>query len=177
MIMDWSFLNILKNAEFNTLMFAAAVTCWILHCCYPNNEWYFGVALLCTSYCFLRFFVYIYKLLCFKVQAKRTREYNKQMEDQKVLDNRRQAQYVFDRIGVETQNILKNIVKKGDVSSYSNVYILRSKFEYGIMIQHLSSYLYSDNLISDWVSIDETSDTYCVHIKYPLNDIIKDCIN
>ena len=78
--MDWSFLNILKNAEFNTLMFAAAVTCWILHCCYPNNEWYFGVALLCTSYCFLRFFVYIYKLLCFKAQAKRTREYNKQME-------------------------------------------------------------------------------------------------
>ena len=105
------------------------------------------------------------------------KEYGKGDNYQKVLDNRRQAQYVFDRIGVETQNIIKNIVKKGDVSSYSNVYILRSKFEYGIMIQHLSSYLYSDNLISDWVSIDETSDTYCVHIKYPLNDIIKDCIN
>lgn len=175
--MDWSFLNILKNAEFNTLMFAAAATCWILYHYHPNNEWYLGVALLCTLYCFARIVVYIYKLLSFKAQAKRTREYNKQKEEKIALDNRRQAHYVYDRMGVETQNILKNIVKTGDVSIYSDVYILRNKLEYCIMIQNLNSYLYSDNLMGEWVSIDENSDAYCVHIKYPLNDIINDCIN
>ena len=80
-------------------------------------------------------------------------------------------------MGVETQNILKKIVETGDVSSYSNVYILQKKPENWILIQNLNSYLYNDGLIGGWVSIDETSDTYCVHIKYPLNDIIKDCIN
>ena len=35
--MDWSFLDIFKKADFNTLMFSIAVTGWILFYIYPEN--------------------------------------------------------------------------------------------------------------------------------------------
>lgn len=175
--MDWSFLNILKNAEFNTLMFAAAATCWVLFIFHPDNEWYFGGALLCTLYSVARFIVFIYKLQNAKAQAKKDRDYQNKLDEEKALDEKRQAQYVFDRLGVDTLNHLKNVVKRGQKSSYSNVYILRNKYEYSMMILHLNDSLFEDDLIGNWISIDENADSYCVNIKYPLNVIIEDSIN
>lgn len=175
--MEQWFFNILKNAEFNTLMIAAAATCWVLYSYFPYNEWYLGVALLCTLYCIARFVVYIYKLSCAKVQARREREYNKKLEEEKALDRRRQAQYVFDRLGVNIQNILKQVVKNGENSDYSDVYIIRNKYEYLLMIQQLNDYQFRDGLIGGWVSVDENPDAYCIYIKSPLNIIIEDCIN
>ena len=175
--MDWSFLNIFKNAEFNTLMLAAAATCWVLYSYYPYNEWYLGVALLCTIYCIVRLIVYIYKLLSARAQARWDRDYKNKLDEEKALDKKQQAQYAFDRIGAETQSLLKRVVESGKKSSYSDVYILRNNVDTSMMIQKLRCYLYNDGLIGNWISIDENPDSYCVYIKYPLNVIIEDRIN
>ena len=57
--MNWDFLDILKKAHFNTLMFSAAITAWIFLYIYPENNYILGAAIFCSIYCLARLAVYI----------------------------------------------------------------------------------------------------------------------
>ena len=59
--MDWSFLDIFKKADFNTLMFSIAVTGWILFYIYPENIYMLTAAILCSIYSVARFVVFSFK--------------------------------------------------------------------------------------------------------------------
>lgn len=174
--MDWGFLNIFKKAEFNTLMFAAAVACWVLYFIHHDNDLYLGVALLCTIYCIVRLIVYIYKLSCAKAQDRKNRDYQNKIAEEKALDKKRQAQYVYDRQSAEAQQILCNIVKIGKKSVYSDVYILYDKLMYTSIITQLKMMRCSDRMLAGWISIDETADSYCIYINPPLNIVIEECL-
>lgn len=175
--MDWGFLNIFKKAEFNTLMFAAAVACWVLYFIHHDNDLYLGVALLCTIYCIVRFVVYLYNWINSKIQDNKNKEYAEELKKREAIDKRQQAQYVFDRLGVDIQNILKNVVKSGDKSSYPDVFILRGKPENSLMMQELQNYINRDRMLGGWVRINDNPDTYCVIINFPLNSIIEELLN
>lgn len=173
MIMDWGFLNIFKNADFDKLMAAAALAGWAFYYYYPEYVLAFGLALLCTIYCLLGFIVYVYNWL-FNVWQKR-KDRKKEIEIRKYNDQAQhlKAQFVFDRLGTGGQQILSNIVKIGKKSTVSGTYLL-SKYDNMIIISQLSDILYSDEIVYPWVKIEETIDSYCITLKWPLNEIIEE---
>ena len=78
--MDWSFLNIFKKADFNTLMFSIAVTGWILLCIYPEFIYIRIAAILCSIYCVSRFVVFLFKSNQEKKIIKANRLYDEKQE-------------------------------------------------------------------------------------------------
>ena len=94
--MDWSFLNIFKKADFNTLMFSIAVTGWILLCIYPENIYILISAILCSIYCVARLVVFLFKSNQEKKIIEANRLYDEQQERKQIQEKRLQAQYVYD---------------------------------------------------------------------------------
>ena len=171
--MDWSFLNIFKKADFNTLMFSIAVTGWILLRIYPENIYILISAILCSIYCVARLVVFLFKSYQGKKTIEASRLYDKQQEEKKIRDKKLQAQYVYDRLSQESKELFSSIVKTATKSSYSDVYILQGMNSCSQVVAQLSNILYGDNMINSWVSIDETSENVCIYIKSPLNEIIE----
>ena len=171
--MDWSFLNIFKKADFNTLMFSIAVTGWILLCIYPENIYILISAILCSIYCVARLVVFLFKSNQEKKIIEANRLYEEQQERKQIQEKRLQAQYVYDRLSQESKELFSRIVKTAPTSSSSDVYILQGMTSCSQVVAQLSNTLYADNMINSWVSIDETSQKLRIYIKSPLNEIIE----
>ena len=171
--MDWSFLNIFKKADFNTLMFSIAVTGWILLCIYPDNIYIRIAAISCSIYCIARLVVFLFKSYQEKKIIEANRLYDEQQERKQIQEKRLQAQYVYDRLSQESKELFSRIVKTATKSSYSDVYILQDINSCSHVVAQLRTILYGDNMINSWVSIDETSENVCIYIKSPLNEIIE----
>ena len=70
--------------------------------------------------------------------------------------------------------MLSHLVKIAKKSAYSDVYILEgSNPESLIIIPQINRLLYGDAMIEQWISINESIDSYSVYIKSPLNKIIE----
>lgn len=172
--MNWDFLDIFKKAHFNTLMFSAAITAWIFLYIYPENNYILGAAIFCSIYCLARLAVYIKNYYKEYQISEENRQHKKQQEDKKIRDNKLQAQYVYDRLSEENQKMLSHLVKIAKKSAYSDVYILEgSNPESLIIIPQINRLLYGDAMIEQWISINESIDSYSVYIKSPLNKIIE----
>ena len=171
--MDWDFLNIFKKADFNILMIAASVMFWVLYILYPDNMYILGGAILCSVYCFLRFIIFIWDVVSSNNQYEEREEYNKRKEEIESINQRRNAQYVLDKQGEETQKILIEIVRKGRRSSFPDVYILDNYVDFCVISQ-LENKLYDDGDLHKWVNIERNSDTCSIIISSPLNKIIEE---
>lgn len=175
--MDWSFLNIFKRADFNTLMFSLAVTGWIMLYNNPDIIYLKMITLLCSIYCISRFFVYLYNVYQVSKTNKANAKYHKEQNDKKARDRELQAQFVYDRLSLDNQKILQEIIRRGEKSCYSDVYIIKDKLSNCMFISQVRMILFSDNMINNWISIEESSDSYSIYIKLPLNSIIESRIN
>lgn len=175
--MDWSFLNIFKRADFNTLMFSLAVTGWIMLYNNPDIIYLKMITLLCSIYCISRFFVYLYNVYQVSKTNKANAKYHKEQNDKKARDRELQAQFVYDRLSLDNQKILQEIIRRGEKSCYSDVYIIKDKLSNCMFISQVRMILFSDNMINNWISIEESSDSYSIYIKSPLNSIIESRIN
>lgn len=175
--MDWSFLNIFKRADFNTLMFSLAVTGWIMLYNNPDIIYLKMITLLCSIYCISRFFVYLYNVYQVSKTNKANAKYHKEQNDKKARDRELQAQFAYDRLNLDDQKRLQEIIRRSEKSSYSDVYIIKDKLLNCVFISEVRMILYNDNMIYDWISINESSDSYSVHIKSPLNTIIESKLN
>lgn len=173
--MDWGFLNIFKKADFNTLMIAASITGWVLHYYYPDNIWILGGALICTIYCLVRFVVYIYNLLVYKAQKEKNKQYEEELRKNKENAQRLHAKYVYDRMGIKGQQLLSEIIKKGKKTSVSGVYLI-NKYDNMMIMYQLNDILFSDDIAYSWVRSEETADSYCITLNWPLNEIIEEKI-
>jgi hypothetical protein len=171
--MDWSFLNIFKKADFNTLMFSIAVTGWILLYFYPDNIYILVAAILCSIYCVTRFVVYLFDCYQANKTSKANVLYDQQKQKEKTQEERRQAQYVYDRLSDESKKLFSSIVKTAVKSSYSNVYILKGKNSFFPLVGQLRNILYGDEMINSWVNIEESAECISIFIKSPLNEIIE----
>lgn len=168
--MSWSFLNIFKKADFNTLMFSIAVTGWILFFIYPENIYILMAAILCSTYCVSRLIIYSFK----SYWKKKKEETNRRNEEkQEKHDQRLEAQYVYDRLSEENKELFSRIIKISTKSVYSNVYILQGEQSSYPILSQLKHLLYSDKLIASWVIVDMTKGSVSISINYPLNEIIE----
>lgn len=175
--MDWSILNIFNKADFNTLMLALAITGWILNHYYPTSIWFLGGAILCSIYCMIRLCVFIYKWVIAKRHIKKDEKYKKEIREKNAQNQRLQAQYAYDRLSMEGKLLLSEIVRIGEKSCYSDVYIIRNKLEHYSLVSQLYHLRYSDNVIASWISVDDGQDSYCVNIRSPLNLIVEEGLN
>ena len=175
--MDWSFLNIFKRADFNTLMFSLAVTGWILLYYHPDIIYFKIVAILCSIYCICRLIAHMYNAYQIRKVKKANAKYDQDQIEEKLREKELQAKFVFDRLSSENQEILFEIVRKGMKSSYSNVYIFKDKFSNFTFHQQIDAMLLRDDMINSWISINETYDSFSVYIKSPLNSIIESKTN
>jgi hypothetical protein len=175
--MDWSFLNIFKKADFNTLVFSLAVMGWIMLYFYPDIIYLKMIALLCSVYCISRFVVHLYHVYQISKTNKANAKYDKAQKDKRAHDRELQAQFVYDRLSLDDQKILQEIIRKGEKSCYSDVYIIKDKLSNCMFISQVQMILYSDDLINNWISINESSDSYSINIKSPLNSIVENRIN
>ena len=171
--MDWSFLNIFKKADFNTLMFSIAVTGWILLCIYPEIIYIRIAAILCSIYCVSRFVVFLFKSNQEKKIIKANRIHAELQERKKIQEKRQQAQYAYDRLSKESKELFSSIVKTATKSSYSDIYMLQDMNSCFEIISKLRTILHRDSVIESWVSIDERSENICIYIESPLNEIIE----
>ena len=111
-------------------------------------------------------------------QIRRVRKkYEKEIQEQEAQAQRLQAQYAYDRLSKEGKQLLSEIVRIGEKSSYSDVYIIRGKYEHFSLKSQLDDLCYSDNVITSWISVDDGQDSYCVYIKSPLNLILEESLN
>lgn len=170
--MDWGFLNIFKKADFITLMVAASITGWVLHHYYPDNIWVLGGALICTIYCLVRFVVYIYNYLVYKAQIEKNKQYEEELRKNNEYAQRLQAKYVYDRIGIKGQQLLSEIIKKGKKTSVSGAYLINNS-DNMIMFQ-LNDILLRDEIAHSWVKAEETADSYCFILRWPLSEIVEE---
>lgn len=171
--MDWSFLDIFKKADFNTLMFSIALTGWILFDIYPENIYVLTAAILCSVYSVARYFVYLFKYYKRKQIIRENRLQAELQERKKIQKERQQAQYVYDRLSKESKCVISYIVKTATKSSYPNVYMMQDLKSCSQIVSQLRTILHRDSVIDSWVSIDERSENICVHIEPPLNEIIE----
>lgn len=173
MIMDWSFLDIFKKADFNTLMFSIALTGWILFYIYPENIYMLTAAILCSIYSVARFVVFSFKSYKRKKIIKANRIHAELQERKKIQEKRQQAQYAYDRLSKESKELFSSIVKTATKSSYSDIYMLQDMNSCFEIISKLRTILHRDSVIESWVSIDERSENICIYIESPLNEIIE----
>lgn len=175
--MDWNFLSIFKKAEFNTLMFSLAVMGWILIIIYPYIIFFQIIAILCSVYCISRLVVHLYHVYQINQAKKADAKYEKDQKEKLTHDKELQAQFVYDRLSLDNQKILQEIIRRGEKSCYSDVYIIKDKLSNCMFISQVRMILFSDNMINNWISIEESSDSYSIYIKSPLNSIIESRIN
>jgi Ca2+/Na+ antiporter len=171
--MDWSFLDIFKKADFNTLMFSIALTGWILFYIYPENVYMLMAAILCSIYSVARFVVFSFKSYKRKRIIKANRIHAEQQERKRIQEKRQQAQYVYDRLSKESKDVFSYILQTATKSIYSNVYMLHDMNSCFEIIAKLRIILHRDSMIGAWVSIDEECEKICVYIESPLNEIIE----
>lgn len=171
--MDWSFLNIFKRADFNTLMFSLAIMGWIMFYLYPDIIYFIMIAIMCSVYCIARFVVHSYNAYQESQVNKANVKYDQELKDKRTHDRELQAQFVYERLSSDDQKLLQEIIRKGEKSCYSDVYIIRDKLSNCMFISQVQMILYSDDMIHNWISINESSDSYSINIKSPLNSIIE----
>lgn len=175
--MDWSFLNIFKRADFNTLMFSLGVMGWIMNYLYPDIIYFIMIAIMCSVYCIARFVVHLYNAYQVSQTNKANAKYDQEQKDKMAHDRELQAQFVYDRLSCDDQKLLQDVVSKGEKSSYSDVYIIKGRCSNSFMISQISMMLLHDNMIGSWITINESQDTCSIYIKNPLNIIIERKIN
>lgn len=171
--MDWSFLNIFKKADFNTLMFAIAVTGWILLRIYPENIYILIAAILCSIYCVTRLVVYLFKSNQEKKIIEANRLYDEQQKKKQIQERRLQAQYVYDRLSEDSKKLFSDIVKRATKSSYCDAYILHNMNSCSPLTNQLRNILYGDNMINSWVRMEDSMECVSIYINYPLNEIVE----
>lgn len=171
--MDWSFLNIFKRADFNTLMFSLAVTGWILLYFHPDIIYFKIIAILCSIYCISRFVVHLYEAYQISKVKKANAKYDQERNDKRVRDRELQAQFVYDRLGRNDQELLQELIRISEKSSYSDVYIIKDKLSNCMFISQVQMILYGDDMINNWIIINESTDSYSITINAPLNKIIE----
>ena len=175
--MDWSFLNIFKRADFNTLMFSLAIMGWIMFYLYPDIIYFIIIAITCSVYCIARFVVHLYNAYQIYQINKANAKYNQELKDKRAHDMELQAQFVYDRLSPNDQKLMQEIIRKGEKSSFPDVYIIKDKLSNCMFISQVQMILFSDDMISNWISINESSDSYSINIKSPLNLIIESQLN
>ena len=175
--MDWSFLNIFKRADFNTLMFSLAVTGWILLYFHPDIIYFKIIALLCSIYCISRFIVHLYNAYQIRKVNKANAKYDQEQNVKRTHDRELQAQFVYDRLSRNDQELLQEVINKSEKSCYPDVYIIKDKLSNCMFISQVQMILFGDDMINSWISINESSDSYSIIIKSPLNSIIESKLN
>ena len=171
--MDWSFLDIFKKADFNTLMFSIALTGWILFYIYPENTYALTAAILCSIYSVARCVVYLFKYYKRKQIIRANRLHAEQQEREEIQKERQQAQYVYDRLSKESKDVFSYIVQTATKSSYSNVYMMHDLKSCSQIVSKLRTILHRDSMLGSWVGIDEDCENICIYINSPLNEIIE----
>ena len=124
--MDWGFLDIFKNANFNILMLSAAVTGWILYAFGIYEDISFAVAVFCSLYCIFAFVYFVFN--------RWQDELNRTQEEQRVLQQRRQeaeendrrfrilVYTMFNGLTEDNKKLLKLLVSQGKRDKFrSNV--------------------------------------------------------
>ena len=181
--MEWNVFDIFKKAEFNTLIYSAAITGWLLLYLFPDSNYtiiIFGVAILCSVYSIIR----IIKLFYNKIKAiiksrkeKKERELKKRIAaenaEKRKKEQERIAQYVYDRLSQDNKLVLKRIVSIGEKSTNPNAFIIRDSNLYDDLIYPIQNVILYDNVFSHWAQIDQTQDMWCVYLQSPLNKVIE----
>ena len=175
--MDWSFLNIFKRADFNTLMFSLAIMGWIMFYLYPDIIYFIMIAIMCSVYCIARFVVHLYNVYHVSQINKENAKYDQELKDKRTHDRKLQAQFVYDRLSLDDQKRLQEIIRRSEKSCYSDVYIIKDKLSNCMFISEIQMILFNDDMINNWISINESSDSYSINIKSPLNSIIESQTN
>ena len=125
--MDWGFLDILKKAEFNSLMLSIAITGGIMYY-YHIDSIIFGLFSFASIYCLIRFVVFCYERI---TSSRATKKYEKQKKHDKEIqekaneEKRRIEIYrMFEGLSDHNKFILASILINGKKDSfYSNVLI------------------------------------------------------
>ena len=179
--MDWGFLDILKKAEFNSLMVAVAITGWIMYYFQIENL-IFGLACFASIYCITRFVVFCYQRFIrtrsFK-KAYKKEQLIKEQEAKRYEENRKiEISRMFHGLLDSNKFILASIILKGEKDAhYENVYHFQKYTKESIDLETAQSI---STIYRDWsgsgqacISLREYQDSIAATIDPYLHDLIK----
>lgn len=122
--MDWGILDILKKAEFNTLMLSFAIMGWILYYYVTMNTYILGAAILSSAYCIIRFVVYIYQYCSVRCKNRRLEARKKKEKEEKYTERKNarniEISRMFEGLSKENKNYLAFILLKGKQDQFGN---------------------------------------------------------
>lgn len=166
--MDWGFIDILKKAEFNSLMVALAITGWIMFYFQIDNL-IFGFASLASIYCIIRFVVFCYQRFIRIRNIKKVykqEQLAKEQKEKKYEENRtKEITRMFEGLSDVNKFYLSSLIINGKADPYNyNVFHFQNycnesmfvesllpvteifKDGYGIGLPTLSTQDYSDSI-------------------------------
>lgn len=144
---------------------------------YPDIIYFIMIAIMCSVYCIARFVVHLYNVYHVSQINKENAKYDQELKDKRTHDRKLQAQFVYDRLSLDDQKRLQEIIRRSERSCYSDVYIIKDKLSNCMFISEIQMILFNDDMINNWISINESSDSYSINIKSPLNSIIESKLN
>lgn len=143
--MNLDFSEIIKKAEFNTLMISIAIAAWVLNFyVLPNNVFILGIAIASTAYCIIRLIAYLYnntqiKRERAKIKAQEVIEY-KRKNEQIQKDREIEISRMFNGLSDNNKDCLTCVVLKGRKDQFvDNVFHYDRYSEESLMAQHASS--------------------------------------
>ncbi len=179
--MDWGFLDIFKKAEFNSLMLSVAITGWIMYY-FKIQDYVFGIAILASSYCLIRLFVYCYQI----ISENRERNNNakqlalaKKLEEKEKIESRNvEISRMFEGLSDDNLNVLLFVFEKGkrDSRNYNILHFPKYGEEAMLANQARSITMIFRGPFGDGqpcISIKKYTDTIAVTIDPFLYDLIR----
>ncbi len=121
--MDLGLWDILKKAEFNTLMLSVAITGWILYILVSMNIYILGAAILSSAYCIIRFVVFAYQYYSAKCAEKRYENQKRKLKENEKIERKRVRNIEISRMfnGLSDYNKfqLSSLILNGEKDSYN----------------------------------------------------------
>lgn len=166
--MDWGFLEIFKRADFNSLMFAVAITGWIMYY-FQMEDFIFGLACFASIYCIIRFVVFCYQRLIGIRNIKKAYKQEllaKEQKEKKYEENRKiEISRMYAGLSDPNKFILASILLNGTEDKYDK-YILHFQ-KYSKESMDLDFAQSFTGIFRDWGGNGQA----CIHLKEYENSI------
>ncbi len=165
--------QIFNNRNFNMVVPAFAVAFIIVAYKNPDEPIYTIGAIafsIITVFIIINLIVSWHRQHKYKKEIKKTNE----EEDRRRYEERKaQAIYAYEMLGHDNQNLLKDIVRKGQMAGYSNVFVFRDRNIGSTLSMQTESMLNYNSDLYAWVKCNYSDAAFSVTIIEPLLEVLK----
>lgn len=169
--------DLFKSPYLNRIIAALAIGFGITAYLRPEESWLLVVAIACAAYTLLGIIFWFVSYRKNKKLIKQRNEYMLKQEQEREANAVAEAEFIFERLSLVNQDILRSVVQYGEKSQVRNVRIFRDKQRCFNLISKLQTIYSSDGRLWDRISIEDTFDSTSVIFEPTFFDVVNNSIS